>query len=68
MPPKLFITVLEYVFKMLNWDTNGITNGITIDGEKVNHLCFAGDVILITDDLSEMEIMLKELSVVCDQL
>ena len=56
--PKLFTAVLEEVFKNLDWDRNGIN----IDGEFLNHLRFADDIIVIAKDPQELEKMLKELN------
>lgn len=56
MSPKLFRAVLEYAFKMLDWEQKGIIN----DGEY-NNQRFADDVVLIADNLKEAEDMLKEL-------
>lgn len=46
---KLFITLLEYMFKNSNIENLGIN----IHGKKLNHLCFADDIVLVTDDLGE---------------
>lgn len=59
--PKLFITVLESIFKQLNWSQRGIN----IDGKKLNNLRFADDIVLFSDDLEEMRLMLQDLQEVC---
>src|SRR3984957_14408313 len=38
--PKLFNVGLEQMFRKFNWDNKGIT----VNGEKVNHLRFADDI------------------------
>lgn len=35
--------------------------GINIDGEKLNHLCFADDIVLIADSMQEAQHMLQTL-------
>lgn len=40
--PKLFTTLLEYMFKQTNFSDMGIN----IDGEKLNHLRFADDILI----------------------
>lgn len=61
MSPKLFITVLEYVFKKLDWDKKGLK----IDGQYLSNLRFADDIILLADNLEDIKIMLQELQEVC---
>ncbi|KAL3287523.1 hypothetical protein HHI36_001992 [Cryptolaemus montrouzieri] len=55
--PKLFTLSLEDVFKGLKWETRGIT----IDGVRLNHLRFADDIVLISDDAEDLCTMLEEL-------
>lgn len=64
MSPKLFITVLEHAFKKLDWDARGIT----IDGQNLNHLSFADDIVLVADNLGEIKQMLHELSHACAEI
>lgn len=45
MSPKLFITVLEYAFKELNWEQMGIN----IDGQHLTNLCVADDIVLLSN-------------------
>jgi len=61
MSPKLFITVLEYVFKKLDWDQKGLK----IDGQSLSNLRFADDIVLLADNLEDIRIMLQELQEVC---
>ena len=58
LSPKLFNAGLEQVFRKLNWDNKGIT----INGEKLNHLRFADDIVLIANNGEEAENMLNELN------
>lgn len=58
LSPKLFNAALEEVFKNLNWQAKGIN----IDGEQLHDLRFADDCTLITDNDSELNEMLTELS------
>ena len=56
--PKLFTATLEEIFKQLNWENKGIK----IDGEQINHLRFADDIILISEEPEEFQTMLNELN------
>lgn len=47
LSPNLYNAVLEKVFNNLNW----IKRGITIDGESLNNLRYADNVVLITTSL-----------------
>ena len=58
LSPKLFNAGLEQVFRMLKWDNKGIT----INGEKLNHLRFADDIVLISNNGEEANEMLNELN------
>ena len=64
LSPKLFITVLEYAFKRMN--LNG--KGINIDGERLSHLCFADDVVLIADNFADIKDMVQELQQATSQI
>ena len=46
LSPKLFNAGLEQVFRRLEWQNKGIT----INGEKLNHLRFADDIVLISSN------------------
>lgn len=50
LSPKLVIIVVEYSFKHLGWESKGIN----IDGQKLNNLCCANDIVLIVEDLEEV--------------
>ena len=56
--PKLFTTLLEYMFK--NIELEGL--GINIDGKDLNHRRFADDIVLISDCLGKAEKMLSKLT------
>lgn len=57
LSPKLFSAVLEHIFRKIDWDTFGIN----INGEKLNHLRFADDLILLNENPEGLEIMLTQL-------
>lgn len=56
--PKLFISVLESVFKKIDWSEMGIK----INGEYLSHLRFADDIILIAANLDQAQVMLEQLN------
>lgn len=58
LSPLLFITLLESVCKKINWESMGIN----IDGEKIGHLRFADDIVLISEDIKEAQNMLNTLN------
>lgn len=53
---KLFMPVLEYVFRRLEWDNKGIN----VHGEKLHNLRFADDTVLISDNLGEGNEMIQQ--------
>ena len=55
---KLFTACLENIFRELNWQDKGMMN----DGERLNHLRFADDIVLITSNLNEAEAVLVDLN------
>lgn len=55
--PKLFTLALEDVFKDVSWEQKGINN----NGSRLSHLRFADDIVLISSDIDELEVMLQEL-------
>lgn len=56
--PKLFNAVLQYMYKQTNWDNLGVN----INGERLNHLRFADDIVLIADRLDDVISMLRNLN------
>lgn len=58
LSPKLFTAVLEEVFRKMTWDNKGIN----INGTFLNHLRFADDIILLTDNPETLQTMLQDLS------
>ena len=56
--PKLFNAGLEQIFRKLEWDSKGIN----INGEHINHLRFADDIVLISSNGAELEEMLNQLN------
>lgn len=57
LSPRIFIAVLESIIGKLNWDTVGIY----VKGKYISHLRFADDIILLSEDSSELETMLNTL-------
>lgn len=57
--PKLFTACLEHIFKDINWEDKGIN----VNGEKLNHLRFADDIVIIANNFNEMESMLQDLDI-----
>lgn len=57
LSPALFCCALEEIFRKLKWENRGIK----INGEFLNNLRFADDVVLMADNLNELSEMLKEL-------
>jgi hypothetical protein len=55
--PNLFSATLEGVFRNLDWSDYGIS----IDGQKLNHLRFADDIVLISHTPEEATEMLNQL-------
>lgn len=56
--PKLFSAVLEMIFRNLQWERNGLN----INGDKLNHLRFADDIVLFSETPDSLEDMLQQLS------
>lgn len=55
--PKVFTTLLEYLFKKIDFGEKGVN----IDGEKLNHLRFADDIVLVADCIGDAREMLESL-------
>ena len=58
LSPLLFNSALEEIFGKLNWENKGIN----INGEKMNNLRFADDVVLISESDEELKSMIKEIN------
>lgn len=58
MSPKLFSAVLENIFRKLIWDQHGLN----IDGQKLNHLGFADDIVLFEEQPKILEKMIQDLN------
>ena len=58
LSPKVFNAGLEQVFRALHWETKGVK----INGEMLNHLRFADDIVLISHSALELQGMLSELN------
>lgn len=56
--PKLFTATLESIFRKLNWETKGLK----IDGEYLNHLRFADDIVICAGTPQQLQTMLQELA------
>ena len=56
--PELFNAALEEILRNISWESKGIN----IDGESINHLRLADDIILIAEDSHKVEEMLNDLS------
>ena len=56
--PKLFTSCLENIFHPIHWEDIGLN----IEGEKLTHLKFADDIVLIANNWNEAEQMLKDLT------
>ncbi|KAG7297047.1 hypothetical protein JYU34_019980 [Plutella xylostella] len=57
LSPKLFTAVLEHIFRNLKWEEYGIN----INGEKLTHLRFADDIVVISESAEYLQQMLMTL-------
>ena len=57
LSPSMFTAGLEQVFRTLEWDEMGVN----INGENLNHLRFADDIVLISHTTNELQDMLNQL-------
>jgi hypothetical protein len=58
LSPVLFNCALEEIFKKMNWNNEGLI----INGERFTNLRFADDVALLSSCITELEIMIKDLT------
>ncbi|RVE40475.1 hypothetical protein evm_014875 [Chilo suppressalis] len=56
--PKLFTNAMEDMFKTLNWKRHGIN----INGERISHLRFADDIVIMAETLQDLQQMLNDLA------
>ena len=56
--PKIVTVALEDIFKTLEWEAKGVT----INGEPLNNLRFADDVVLLAESMDDLKTMLQELN------
>ena len=56
--PKLFTACLENIFRKMKWESEGIN----INGEYLNHLQFADDIIIIKEKSEELQEILDDLN------
>ncbi|VDO16914.1 unnamed protein product [Brugia timori] len=57
LSPNLFNAVLEGIFRNLNWEGKGLK----INGQFLNNLRFADDIVLISNGMNELKEMSEEL-------
>lgn len=57
LSPKLFIGVLENIFRKLEWKNKGIY----INGQYLSHLRFADDIVIIAETAKDIEEMMRSL-------
>lgn len=57
LSPKLFIAVLENIFRKLDWSNKGVL----INGCYINHLRFADDIVIISETFKDLEEMMRSL-------
>ncbi len=55
--PNLFNAVREKIFRKFEWDNYSLK----IDGELLNNLKFADDIVLISDDRKDLQNMVSDL-------
>ncbi|KAG6932566.1 hypothetical protein G0U57_021220, partial [Chelydra serpentina] len=54
--PKLFTACLEMVMNKINW-----RSGVNINRERLSHLRFADDIVLIAESTNQLQSMLRRL-------
>lgn len=64
MSPKLFNSVLEHVFRTLNWESMGVN----INGKYLSNIRFADDIALFGNTEKELQQMIKELNIKCKEV
>jgi len=56
--PKLFTAVLQEIFRRVEWSEDGVN----VSGRKLNHLRFADDIVLISNNTNDLQARLQELN------
>lgn len=64
LSPILFVLVLEMVFWRLGWEEVGIE----INGKWLSNLRFADDIVLFAKGIEQLEEMIKQLLVMCEEV
>uniref|UniRef100_K7F154 Reverse transcriptase domain-containing protein n=1 Tax=Pelodiscus sinensis TaxID=13735 RepID=K7F154_PELSI len=54
--PKLFTACFEMVMNKINW-----RSGVNINGERLSHLRFTDDIVLITESTNQLQSLLRRL-------
>jgi hypothetical protein len=57
--PNLFNSLLEHVFRKFDWSQMGIN----INGEYLNHLRFADDIVLLSENHKDLIYMIEKLNI-----
>uniref|UniRef100_A0A7I4YDU4 Reverse transcriptase domain-containing protein n=1 Tax=Haemonchus contortus TaxID=6289 RepID=A0A7I4YDU4_HAECO len=63
IPPRLS-AALENIMRHLEWEDLGVKVG----GRYLHHLCFTGDIVLITPNIEQAERMLTEIDNACGKI
>ena len=58
MSPKLFTAALEEALRNIDWSDKGIL----VDGEYLNHLRFADDILILSHTPEELQEMIHDLA------
>lgn len=58
LSPKLFIAVLEYVMRKIDWKKHGLN----IKGKYLSHLRFADDLVILSETSSGLQQMIESLN------
>lgn len=61
LSPALFSAVLEGIFRKMNWENVGVR----VQGKWLSNLRFADDIVLISTNPTELQMMLNDLSREC---
>lgn len=64
LSPRIFITVLQNIMKALKWENKGIN----INGQFLSNLRFADDIILFSENSSQLESMINEINYISNEI